>query len=540
MAPKIDPAKVHLGDTQHQFYAEYLPSYSTSSQKPLECELPPLSTLTLTPVTLVPIEEVCVFTFPDIIPIPPVYNPPFVPGGCGDFNVINTFTVTSPLSGALTAEAQGPPDCGITIGGSIGLADICEEITTQVDILSGGKNPPKLSLTFENSGPPNCNLTLAGSIDVDSCETFETSGSIAYGTVKTGTTLNTSTYTATGAPKCKLTLGGEVKIKACDTISITPETAPSSVVTFKSGANTTTLNLGGTLTVSNGADDCSKKIKLQLTPETATVTISPSVNTTQVSGLYIQSVDDTLSLAGTLTTSCTASPGPTELVLDTLSVNYIYPPSEPCCANPYPYLDLCDSKLYLQKYRRYMSLATDDLREDDVARFRPVTATVNGVEDIIYVLATGGVGSGNAAVTIKAAGGGETVPCHFRVTDATDTPGVCRVKVEYGTISTTQGHRAPLGMALGTDYILEISQSCHIYVAMLFDTATMTLNPYETAISLLQAATTMANTTSMQYVRVASVVVDPGSETIPAKITEINNRCFEVYPDACNLDWSTV
>ena len=591
MSLKIDPNKVHLGDTQHKFYAEYFPAYSTQDEKPLDCVLPPLTSLSLTPVEFTPIQEVCVFTFPEVTPIPPVYNPPVIPGGCADFTATSNFNILSPLTGGLTLDASGPPDCGIVVGGNIGLPPgFCEEIITTVDITGKGKNPPTLDLTFTNSGPPDCELTLAGditvdackdfvintgtitaggtnpptvaltltaspapncgvslsgSIDVDACKNFTAQSTASITTSRTAVTSGSLSLTPTSAPNCGVTLGGAVVLKACDSISITTETTDPAKVTIKKGLVTAgTINLGGSVTITPGVDDCSKKFKLDLTPKDLTITLpAQAVSSAARAGLYIQTnADDVLSLGGTLTTSCTPSPGPKDLILDSLKVNYISPPPMPCCSNEDPFLDLCGSKLYLQKDSKYMSLATDDLRENDVARFRPVTATVNGIEDTIYVLATGGNGDGGDSVTIAATGGGggEIVPCHFRVTDATVVAGYCQVKVEYGTVSTTQGHRAPLGMFLGTDYILEISQSCHIYVAMLFDTTTMALNQYDTAISLLQSNTLMTNTTSMQYERIASIVVDPGSDTVPAKITDIINRCAEIYPNACNLDWSTV
>jgi hypothetical protein len=266
MALKIDPTKIHLGDTQYKYYAEYLPAYNAQEEKPEACVLPPLTNLTLTPVSFKKVEEVCVFTFPDVTPVPPVYNPPIVPGGCVDFLANSTFVIKAPLSGTLTLDSDGPPACGITIGGEIAMpSGFCEEITTSVEIDGLGKAQPGVSLSFSNSGAPDCALELTGSITVDACVELTSSAQISV----SGNAVKRSDWNLERVDdNCGFVLVGDVEITACPEIS-------AGVNITTSGNNPPKLALNMTPTDDGCGFELNGNIELDACPE-----IKASVNIT--------------------------------------------------------------------------------------------------------------------------------------------------------------------------------------------------------------------------------------------------------------------
>jgi hypothetical protein len=129
-------------------------------------------------------------------------------------------------------------------------------------------------------------------------------------------------------------------------------------------------------------------------------------------------------------------------------------------------------------------------------------------------------------------GGAAGVVCqYFEVTDATED-NVLKVEVAQNLIAG----RYPDGMGIGfPPFILEISQNCYIYAAIYWDIATLTIGSDSTAITILASNDLLQNTANMQYILVATVII----EGDPEAITEIQNVCSQPIPTPCVLDWST-
>lgn len=126
--------------------------------------------------------------------------------------------------------------------------------------------------------------------------------------------------------------------------------------------------------------------------------------------------------------------------------------------------------------------------------------------------------------------GGGSIKCFFQCTDASIGTDL-KVKVTQDQIAG----RYPDGMGAGyPDYILEISQSCYIYAKVLFNTVTLEIASDSDAITVLQSNDLQANTTSEQYILLASVSVG----TNPVRIVEINSVCERPIPNPCALAWS--
>jgi hypothetical protein len=531
MALKIDPTKIHLGDTQHKYYAEYLPAYTEQVEKPEICLLPPLTTLTLTPVTFSEIAEVCVFTFPDVTPIPPVYNPPVIPGGCVDFIAESTFTIGSPLSGGLTLTPTGPPNCGLTVGGEINLSledSFCTEVTASSNVTGTGTASPSVALSLISLG---CGISLTGTIGVDACK--QVTGAInVTGTGKASPTVNLNLTSANDG--CGFSIGGSIGVDACKTLAISTTAGNSATINFTQGVTSLgSVTIGGTLISTPASDGCGSSLRLNLSPTSGTINIPPvQAGADTIAGLYLTTGSGggggtTISLAGQLETSCLSD----SLELSTLDVNLINAPPPPCCPTPGSFLNLCEGILTLVSGEKVVTISADTLREGDVAKFRPVTATVDGQSGVIYVLTTGKSGTGAANVTITTGGGGGGTACYFSVTDATAEDGTLFVQVSKNTIAG----KWPVGMGPGGDpFKLIISQSCYIYAAILWDTVNLVVSSTAQAITILQSNNLLTNTSSLQYVLLATVTV-----ANDAIVDISSNTCTEPVPDPCTLAWSS-
>ena len=145
---------------------------------------------------------------------------------------------------------------------------------------------------------------------------------------------------------------------------------------------------------------------------------------------------------------------------------------------------------------------------------------------------------GGTALTITSqstgSGSGATqgpVCQYFEVTDVSEGE-VLKVEVAQNQIAG----RWPEGMGIGNPpFILELSGSSYIYAAIYWDTVNLVIGPDADAITILQSNDLLANTSTMQYILLATVTVT-GS---PPAITQIDNVCTQPVPNPCLLDWST-
>ena len=249
MSNSIDPDSIHLGGTDAKYYAEYFPSTPPAPDTP--CALPPEIVWDTHKVPLLPLDQTCQFTFPDITPLPPIYNPPvFNFAACEALTTDVKFTVSKPLRGStLTLTTKGPEagssglsECGFILTQDLKLPDVCESFKADTNI-NFGKNLRNSKLKLVVKDTPDCGFTLQGNLDInDVCETADLSVDIAF----TGAAKNsyvTSTPTTPGG--CDTTLTGLVTVEACETFSATTD------VTFGKKLSKSSLTLS-----SSSIPDC--------------------------------------------------------------------------------------------------------------------------------------------------------------------------------------------------------------------------------------------------------------------------------------------
>lgn len=219
MANKINPASIHLGGDTLQYFAEYLPLLP--QDLPASCELPPALQLELTPVPLVSLNESCSFQFPDVLPLPPVYNPPNLKFVACETLVASANITTCPATrnthltlnatGPLSDEDGGPGNCKITLDGAI-CVEACENFTGSAHITFDNATKDS-NLTFISKGAPDCGFELLGNIVVNACETFSTTSNLTFKGAAKDSFL---ALTPRSAPDCGLDLSGIVTVTACE------------------------------------------------------------------------------------------------------------------------------------------------------------------------------------------------------------------------------------------------------------------------------------------------------------------------------------
>ena len=123
MALQIDLSTIKFGtiDSVEGYYVDYLPP-ADPTEPP--CLLPPEPEESFPPIPALPkIEQVCEFTFPDVVAIPPIFNPPNPEIiACEDFTAaVNITTSGNALTNLTHFEVtdQGPLNCGFTLTGNI-------------------------------------------------------------------------------------------------------------------------------------------------------------------------------------------------------------------------------------------------------------------------------------------------------------------------------------------------------------------------------------------------------------------------------------
>jgi hypothetical protein len=239
MANDIDPTSIDLGKSDpNKYTADYIPSAAPLPDS--KCALPPALKLDLTPAKLIPLNETCIYTFPDVIPIPPVYNPPQIKFlACETLSAetnIQTCSAASKSTLVLTskgpdpADDGGPASCGLSLEGLL-CVEACEDFDASVNItfgsaLQGSKkdashtDPTKqkpttasaIALTLRDR--PHCGFDIVGNIAVTACESFHATQDISFLHAAAGSNL---TLNFTNTPECSLTLGGIIDVKACET-----------------------------------------------------------------------------------------------------------------------------------------------------------------------------------------------------------------------------------------------------------------------------------------------------------------------------------
>lgn len=227
MSSQINPGSVSLNSLNYpqQYFAEYLPV--PKEEQPPSCALPPGTELDLTPTSLLPLIESCAFQFPEVVPLPPVYNPPSIPNlpnlqfqACETLTAQATvYTAHAAKNSSLQLVAGGPKvntpggtaDCTLNLTGLIDVV-ACETFDAQVNVgfLRAAK-PSKLNIASTKT--PNCGFSLSGVIDVAACEEFKATSSVTFLRAAKPSLLK---LTYTNIPNCSIDIGGLIDVDACE------------------------------------------------------------------------------------------------------------------------------------------------------------------------------------------------------------------------------------------------------------------------------------------------------------------------------------
>lgn len=226
MSNKIDPDSVDLGKTQLNIYsAKYL--QVDPADLPPSCALPPGTSLDLTISPEIILNQACVFQFPDIVPIPPTYNPPNLKFlACETLSADTNITfghaakssslVLTPI-GPQIAEDGGPGNCGLQLTGNIDVL-ACETFSANSQVyFAGAVDKLRSRISVTPASAPDCGLSLTGLIKVDACEDFKVTTNIAYLRAAKNSKLNAK---ATSIPKCGIDLSGVIDVEACEKATV--------------------------------------------------------------------------------------------------------------------------------------------------------------------------------------------------------------------------------------------------------------------------------------------------------------------------------
>jgi hypothetical protein len=219
MSNSINPGSIHLGGDVPQYYAEYFPVYdSVNNPKPPSCAIPEGTQVELSSTELLPINEACVFQFPDVTPIPPVYNPPYIaPPSCLSFTAESKVkAVNAAKNSSFTLTAAGPSNCGVILDGQIDVA-ACEDFTATTNITFAGAarntTTNTSSIVATAASLPHCGIDITGTISVDACETFTADASkLTFSGAAAGSFMSIE---SSSTPNCGFVIDGNINVAAC-------------------------------------------------------------------------------------------------------------------------------------------------------------------------------------------------------------------------------------------------------------------------------------------------------------------------------------
>jgi hypothetical protein len=178
----------------------------------------------------------------------------------------------------------------------------------------------------------------------------------------------------------------------------------------------------------------------------------------------------------------------------------------------------------LPAFRRGLELVSADLNKlSNAVRAASVTSVIGGT----FNRTPGGTTIiVNDQVRGGSAGGSASLPCPFKVFDASDSDGM-KVQVTWGLIY----QMLPTGMFPNNNPRLKltVTETSYVYSKIVFNTNT--LLPTEVLFSV--ETEIKENTSTTQYNLMAVVYVD--SESDPAVISYVQNMCQQPYPNPCSL-----
>lgn len=242
MAPKINPDSIHLGGDTPEYFAEYLPT--DPGTLPEACIIPEVPELTLTLPSLTNLNEVCETVFPEVTPLPPIFNPPvvrFTP--CEELvaevavqttRATRNSRLTLSTIGPTAGEDGDPSICGFIVGGVFAI-EACETFTAS-SLVTFSNQARGSTLSVESKSNPECGFVLKGNIDVKACPSVTATSNVQITGKGGGGYLRLDR-----SGDCDLKLTGAVNFDAC------PEILSSGIVqvTGKGGAGSISLQSVG-------------------------------------------------------------------------------------------------------------------------------------------------------------------------------------------------------------------------------------------------------------------------------------------------------
>ena len=227
MSLQINPTSVHLGKNadgsaaDNRYVADYVPV--DKNLLDVKCQLPAEVVHSPGPTELLALDKACAFTFPDVLALPPTYNPNVVQfSSCQTLNASSEIRTTAATknttlslvaSGPTASTTGGPADCSLKL---VGFFDVsaCATFEASSDVVfAGAARGSNVSVVAASA--PSCGSKLTGVIDVAACEGFTaTSNNITYGGALKGSYLNVA---ASSIPNCGIDLSGYLNVNACET-----------------------------------------------------------------------------------------------------------------------------------------------------------------------------------------------------------------------------------------------------------------------------------------------------------------------------------
>jgi hypothetical protein len=177
----------------------------------------------------------------------------------------------------------------------------------------------------------------------------------------------------------------------------------------------------------------------------------------------------------------------------------------------------------LPTFRRGLELVSSELNKlSNAIRSASITSVVGGR----FTRTPGGTTLVIEQQPIVGTGGGGTVFCPFKVTDASTTDQL-KIQIQWGVIAG----RVPTGMFPNDDppLKLDIAGTCYVYAQIDWDRSTL----QSTGCSFTTSETVLPNTTTSTFQLVATVHVN--TDVSPAVIDKIMNVCQQPVESPCGL-----
>jgi hypothetical protein len=219
---QIDESTI-VASSASGFTSSYIP-VNLLDQPPI-CNLPADLPISFKPLPLTPMNQVCKFTFPNIITPPPIFIPKVaIPTSCTTFNgAVEVVTSSSSsqiaITGASSTINAPAPGCGFTsiIELALSAPKFCSQFTTGGSITFVGSDQIAIGggITLTPSSVPDCGATLGGTIRLthpDFCSSFAASSNITFTGTGDASVHGDIKLQPTQPPACGFTIGGNIAI----------------------------------------------------------------------------------------------------------------------------------------------------------------------------------------------------------------------------------------------------------------------------------------------------------------------------------------